>query len=111
VKVAGVQGEVSLSSSGGPVEARDVRGPTRLTSSGGGITAQAIDGTLFVDTSGGPASIDTVSGELTASSSGGGVRVAARRGASRPAAAEALCGSDSPLATRAAARSARPEAA
>jgi hypothetical protein len=93
IEASGLEGEIELGSSGGPVvahdlagaldarsgggkiEVRDLRGNLKLRSSGGGINAASVEGGAEVESGGGRIHLERIGGSLHASSSGGGVTV------------------------------------
>jgi len=75
-----VVGNVDADTSGGGVDARRIDGDVKLETSGGGIRAADISGNVYAHTSGGGVQIDRVAGDLDAGSSGGGVHVNDIRG-------------------------------
>lgn len=91
IRVAALQGNAKLETSGGGIDVRDltgeldahtsggaitlshVKGRCRVDTSGGGIRAEEIDGAMEAETSGGSIRFDGVSGDIHAHSSGGGI--------------------------------------
>ena len=93
IEASGLEGEIELGSSGGPVvahdlagaldarsgggrvEVHDVRGGLSVRSSGGGVSASSVEGAVEVESGGGRIHLERIGGSLHARSSGGGVTV------------------------------------
>jgi hypothetical protein len=71
--VRGVSAELRGSTSGGPIDLRDIAGPVDMHTSGGGVHAQNLKGSARLRSSGGPIDIGDVTGDLDVSTSGGGI--------------------------------------
>ncbi|HMA18171.1 MAG TPA: DUF4097 family beta strand repeat-containing protein [Thermoanaerobaculia bacterium] len=93
IKIASLQSDAKLETSGGRIEVRDlvgdldahtsgggidlgrIRGRMRVETSGGGIEGTELDGAIDADTSGGSVELDRVAGDIRARSSGGGIQI------------------------------------
>jgi Toastrack DUF4097 len=75
IKAFALDGDTSLHTSGGSIEAVQVTGHLRASTSGGGIHANAIHGAAELYTSGGGIEADAIDGSLRAFTSGGWVHI------------------------------------
>jgi DUF4097 and DUF4098 domain-containing protein YvlB len=93
IRIAGLQSNAKLETSGGAIAARDhvgdvqghtsgggidlarIRGTIRVETSGGGIEGTELDGSIDADTSGGSVRLERVTGDIRAHSSGGGIHI------------------------------------
>lgn len=75
IKAFALDGDTSLHTSGGSIEAAQLTGHLRASTSGGGIHANAIHGATELHTSGGGIEADSIDGALRAFTSGGWVHI------------------------------------
>jgi DUF4097 and DUF4098 domain-containing protein YvlB len=75
IEVRGLVGDLDAHTSGGGIALDRIRGKMRVETSGGGIEGTELDGTIDADTSGGSVDLDRVTGDIRAHSSGGGIQI------------------------------------
>jgi DUF4097 and DUF4098 domain-containing protein YvlB len=75
MKVFDLEGDTTLRTSGGSIEAAQINGHLRANSSGGTVRARTIQGAADLGTSGGGIEADSIDGPLRAYTSGGWIRI------------------------------------